>query len=431
MTTNDERRVAITGMGIISPIGENLADYLAALRQGCSGITRWKQLDERCYSRIGGDLSDFDLAAHLEHVGIHYPEALVQMARKLLRATPLSGRLTTAAALQAFVHAGLHETPVAPARIGHILAGHNLNGPYIHDNAMTYREEPEFIDPLYGVMYLDTDVLAVIAQLLNLRGPCFSVGGACASGNLALLASLDLLRAGRADALVVSGAASPLGFVTRQAWSLIDALSIRSFNDTPTQASRPFDARREGFVPSEGAAVVVLETFASAQRRGAPIHAELMGAASTSNASRTTKPDLEAQVRVMGDALRDAGLVPEQVDYINAHATSTPLGDAVEVQAIKQLFGAHAYAIPVNATKSLVGHCLTSAAIVELVATVLQIQHNFVHPTINQTVADPELDLDFVPNQARPHQIQVALSNAFGFGGLNACVVVGANPYPQ
>ncbi|MBV7340226.1 beta-ketoacyl-[acyl-carrier-protein] synthase family protein [Chloroflexi bacterium TSY] len=312
-----------------------------------------------------------------------------------------------------------------PARIGHILSGHNLHSPYINANAITYQDEPEHIDALYGIMYLDTDVLAVTSELLNLQGPNFSVGGACASGNLALLSALDLLRAGRADALVVSGGANPIDAVTRQGWAMIGALAIKSFNDAPAEASRPFDARREGFVPSEAAAAVVLETRASAEARGAPIYAQLLGAASTCNVSRLPHPDHDSQVRVMQEALIDANVQTEQINYVNAHATSTPMGDAAEVAALKTVLGNHAYRVPINATKSLVGHCLTSAAIVELVATVIQMQHGFVHPTINLTDPDPELDLDFVPHEARAHQIEVALSNAFGFGGLNASVVVG------
>jgi 3-oxoacyl-(acyl-carrier-protein) synthase len=419
------RLIAITGLGVVTPIGESVQEFSHALRSGRSGVTRWKRSYVDRYSQIGGDLSDFNLNDHLAHVGAHYPPGLVTLARKALRTTPQSGQLTAAAALQAYADSCLTQGALSSERCAHILAGHNLNTPYVYENNVTFQREPEYIDPLYGILYLDTDVLAVIAQILNLRGPCFTVGGACASGNLALLAALDLLRAGRADAAVVTGGASPLDPVTRQGWSMIGALSIKSFNDRPEQASRPFDARREGFVPSEGAAAVVLETLESAQARGATIYAYLLGAASTCNASRLTHPDYDAQVRVMRDALADAGVQPAQIDYVNAHATSTPAGDAAEVAAIKTVLGEQAYRIPVNATKSLVGHCLTSAAIVELVATVMQMQQGFVHPTINLTDPDPALDLDFVPHVGRAHRIHYALSNAFGFGGLNACVVVG------
>ncbi len=275
------------------------------------------------------------------------------------------------------------------------------------------------------MMGLDTDVLSVSSELLNLKGPSFTVGGACASGNLALLCGLDLLRAGRADRVLVTGGAGILEPVGLQSWALVEALSTRSFNDEPQRASRPWDVRREGFVPAMGAGAVVLETWEAARARGAHIYAELLGGASASDASRLPKPNAEGQARAMRLALDDAQVAPEEVSYINAHATSTVVGDIVEVQAIKEVFGAHAHRIPVNATKSMIGHCLTSAGVVEMVATLLQMEHGFVHPTINLDEPDAGLDLDFVPHEARPYRIGIAMSNSFGFGGLNLSVVVG------
>jgi 3-oxoacyl-(acyl-carrier-protein) synthase len=421
----DERRVVVTGMGAVTVIGESPAEYWAALAAGRSGITRWKRMDERIPSKVGGDMSGFDLAAHLARVGRDYPPELAQRARKLLRATPLSGRLTAAAALQAFVDAGLPGAALDPERLGHVLAGHNLTGSYIIENVGTFADDPEFIDPLYGLMVLDTDVLSVTSELLCAKGPSFTVGGACASGNLGALAGLDLIRAGRADVAIVTGGSADLDPVVLQGWAMLDALAFRSFNDDPPRASRPFDARREGFVPSEGAGALVLETLAHARARGARIHAELLGASAASDASRLTKPNQDGQVRAIRAALRDARVDPERVDYVNAHATSTPLGDAVEVAAVKAALGDRARRIPVNATKSMIGHCLTAAGVVELVATILEIENGAVHPTINQEEKDPALDLDFVPNEARPHRIDVAISNSFGFGGINSCVVVG------
>jgi 3-oxoacyl-(acyl-carrier-protein) synthase len=425
LTTDADRRVVITGMGVATTIGQDLREYQVALENGCSGITQWKQMDARIDSKIGGDMSDFDLDTYLARYKESYPPALAQQARRLLRVTPLSGRTAAVASMQAYVDAGLAQTSaIAPERFAHIGAGHNLNASYIHNNTQTLTEDPEFIDPLFGLMFLDTDALAVVSELLGLKGPSFTVGGACATGNVGLLTALDLIRAGRADAVLVSAAAFDLDALTLQGWAIISALSFESFNNDPTRASRPFDVRREGFVPSHGAGAVVLESLTSARMRGTPIYAELRGAASTSDASRLTRPDMDGQVRAIRLALQDAKVRPDQVDYVNAHATSTPLGDAVEVSAIKHALGDRAYQIPVNSTKSMIGHCLTAAAIVELVATVLQMKESFVHPTINQEEADPELDLDFVPNEARQYRSQVAISNSFGFGGLNSCVVL-------
>jgi 3-oxoacyl-(acyl-carrier-protein) synthase len=411
-------------MGVVTTIGETLAEYRDSLMAGRSGITRWKQMDERTDSKIGGDLSDFDPRSHLARVGMHYPAALVQRALSLLRPTPISGRISAAAALQAYVDAGLPDFPHNPDRFGHVLSGHNLNLVYIHETTLEYEDEPDYIDPLYGVVSLDTDVLSVSSEMLHLRGPSFTVGGACSSGNMALLSGLDLLRSGRADRVLVTGGAGSPDAVGLHSWVLLDAISTRAFNDEPERASRPWDVRREGFVPSQASGAVILETLAGARARGARIHAELLGGGHASDASRLPKPNAEGQARAMRVALEDARVDPGDVNYINAHATSTVLGDVVEVEAIKAVFGGHAYRMPVNATKSMIGHCLTSAGLVELVATILQIQHGFVHPTINLDEPEAGLDLDFVPHEARSYRIETAISNSFGFGGLNTAVVV-------
>jgi len=418
-------RAVITGLGVVSPLGQSTAEYFDALVAGRSGIRLWRDVDERILARVGGDMSDFDLEDHLARHGATYSAPLVQRARRSLRATPLPGKLTAVAALQAFCNAGLPGADVDAHRVGHVLGGHNLQLRYQYENFETFRDEPDFIDPLFGLMALDTDVLSVTSEVLGIKGPTFTVGAACASGNMALLAGLDLIRAGRADVVLVTGAAMDLDSVWLQGWTIMEALAFRSFNDEPTRASRPFDRRREGFVPSEAAGAIVLESASHARARGAWIRGELLGAFATSAASRSTRPDLDTQVLAMRGALLDAGVGPDDIDYINAHATSTPLGDAVEVAAIKAVLAWRAHEIPVNSTKSMLGHCLTSASVLEMIATVLQLEHQTVHPTINLDTPDPDLDLDFVPGRARPHDIRVAMSNAFGFGGLNSSAVVG------
>jgi 3-oxoacyl-(acyl-carrier-protein) synthase len=234
-----------------------------------------------------------------------------------------------------------------------------------------------------------------------------------------------LIRSGRAEAAVVSGAPIELEPVALHGWSLMEAITSREFEGAPEKASRPFDSRRAGFVPSEGAGVVVLESLAGAMSRGARPYGEILGGSGTSDASRLTRPDLGGQVRAMQEALDDAGVMPADVDYINAHATSTPLGDAVEVAAIKAVLGDHGRRIPVNATKSIIGHCLSAAGVIELIATLLQMHHGMIHPTINLETPDPELDLDVVSKKSRRARIDVAMTNSFGFGGLNSSILVG------
>jgi 3-oxoacyl-(acyl-carrier-protein) synthase len=411
-------------MGINSVIGTSLDTYIDALISGKSGITHWVQpMDPRVISRIGGDMTAYDFSAHIDRR--QYPQDIARRMRSLLRATPLAARLACVSATEAAFNAGFPDIGIPSERFGHVLAGHNMAASYIAENVATFAEEPEYIEPLFGLMCLDTDPLSVTSELLGLRGPSFTVGGACASGNLAMMQALDLLRAGRADAVMVTGAPIDLDPITLHAWGMLDALAYKSFNDRPTEASRPFDARREGFVPSQSGGALLFETLESAQARGAHIHAEILGAGASSDASRLTRPDLGGQVRAMESALRDARVNVEDIDYVNAHATSTPIGDVVEANALKAVLGDRVRKIPVNSTKSMIGHSLTAASIVEMIATILQMSRSVVHPTINQEEKDPAIDLDVVPNVARDHKINVAMSNSFGFGGVNSCVVVG------
>jgi 3-oxoacyl-(acyl-carrier-protein) synthase len=426
MDTVTENTVVVTGMGVVTPNGETIPEFLDALRAGRSGITRWKRDSERIASKIGGDMSEFDIAAHLERVGKNYPARLKQAAQVILRSAPLAPHLAIAAALQAFVDAGLPDPALPPENIGHILGGTNFNASYILQNGNTFNEEPDYIEPLYGVMVLDTDVLARVCDLLTLKGPSWTVGNACGSGNIALITGMDLIRSRRADAVVVTATSGGLDPVLLHSWATLGALSAQSFNDEPERASRPFDHRREGFVPSEGAAAVVLETLAGARARRAQVHAKLLGGGSASDATRQIRPSQEGQMRAMRAALRDARIRPDQLDYVNAHATSTPLGDQVEVSAIKGVLGKHVYEIPVNATKSMTGHMLNAAALVELVAVILQMENDFVHPTINLEEPGEGMDLDFVPNQAREYKPRLAMSNSFGFGGLNSSLIIEA-----
>jgi 3-oxoacyl-(acyl-carrier-protein) synthase len=425
---DDEQRIVVTGMGVVTPLGEEPAEFYESLVRGRSAITRWKNLDDsRIYSKVGGDLLDFDIKAHLQKYGKDYPRELAARAVQLLRGIPVSAHLVAGAALRAYHSAGFPDG-VSPERMGHILGGQGLNVRYAIENYVAFDEEPEFTDPLYSARCMDTQVLGVNSDILGLRGPALTVAAACASGNAAVVTALDLLRSGRAEVMLVTSTGPTPYQMGLQSLSLLGALSVESFNEQPSQASRPFDTRREGFVVGMGAGAVILETLAGARRRGAPILAEVLGGASSADASSLTRPHVEGQVRAMRGALEDAGLNPEEIEYVNAHATSTPLGDAVEVTAIKTVLGEHAYDIPVNATKSMTGHCLEGIGVIELVAIIMQMQNGVLHPTINLDEPDPELDLDFVPNHAREYSFNIALSNGFGFGGLNTTIIIGRAP---
>lgn len=420
----NKKRVVITGLGIVTALGNDLKTYYESLMAGRSGIKLWQNIKEdHCISKVGGDLSDFDLLGYLKHHPLNLPQMLQDPIKKVLPSRSLSVNLTAAACLQACHDADFFSTGYFSKKT-HILAGHNIANQFEYVTSFDHFHQRAF-DSGSVLQLKDDGILALINYVLQWDGTSFSVTGACASSNMALFYALDLIRRGQVKSVLVSGASNDLSPIVLDAWAMFGAISTKSFNDCPSDASRPFDARREGFVPSHGAAAVVLEDFTFAKKRGAQIYGELLGASSCMNASRLPKPYLNGLVQSMTEALQDAGVAPDQVDYINAHATSTPLGDELEVAAIKEVFGKHSYKIPVNSTKSMLGHCLTAAGATELVATVLQLNHHAVHPTINQNEKDPALDLNFVPNEAISHKMNLALSNNFGFGGYNSSIIIG------
>jgi 3-oxoacyl-(acyl-carrier-protein) synthase len=416
----DEARVVVTGAGCISVLGEDPRAMLEGLLAGRSGITRWSRQPDTIYSKIGGDLAGFDVERHLAR----WPGALAERGRAVLRLSLPAGRLVAASAYQALAGAGALDLP--GEETAHLLGAHNTSEQFIFQQALEFAAEPEFVDPMYGIVAYDTDALAATNEIFGLRGPALTVGGACASSNAALVLGLDMLRAGRARRALVSGVAMTCSPLALQGWAFIEALSLDTFVGEPHRGSRPFDVRREGFVPAEGAGAVLLETLDEARRRGAPILGELLGGAITSAPSRGTRTDVDAQRRAMAAALRDARVRPDQVSYVNAHGTSTPVGDLNELAALRQVLGDHARHVPVNSSKSMLGHALQGASVLELIATLGQMERGLVHENKNLDEVDPRLaDLDFVRGGPRPHRIDVALSNAFGFGGVNAVVVVG------
>ncbi|MFT3699922.1 MAG: beta-ketoacyl-[acyl-carrier-protein] synthase family protein [Kofleriaceae bacterium] len=268
---------------------------------------------------------------------------------------------------------------------------------------------------------LDTDHAGCISEVLGLRGPIYTVGAACASGNTALRCAVDEVRYHDIDAAIVVGAVLDFSPVELHAMALMGAISFQSFNDDPQHACRPWDTRREGFVPAHGGGAIVIETLASAQRRGARIYAEILGVEAGSDANHLPQPSEDGQTKVMQKLLRTCGVAPEQVDYISAHATSTPLGDLTEIRSIKRVFGEHAYKLKLNAPKSMLGHTCWAAPTVETVAAVLQLRAQKLHGSINIENLDPEIDLDICRGtEPVPHPMQILMKNSFGFGGINS-----------
>ncbi|MCB9688383.1 MAG: beta-ketoacyl-[acyl-carrier-protein] synthase family protein [Alphaproteobacteria bacterium] len=413
-------RIAVTGAGVVCPLGEDTVTFWESLRAGRSGITRWREADEANESRIGGDMSAFDLRAHLD--AGRYDPAWSRRASKRLRSAPLGSRMVVCAARQAADQARLGE--VDPERTAHVLAGHNVHDQYLYGASADYRAHPTLVDPMFGLHAFDTDAVSLVCELAGALGPSFLVGTACASGGTAVLRALDLLAAGRADRVLVTGVSSDMAPPLLQALAAMGAIAGGG-QDEPSRASRPFDLRRRGFVPAEGAAALVLEREADAVARGATPLALVLGGAEVSAGVLHARPEREHQVRALRLALREAGVRPDDIDYVNAHGTSTPLGDRSEIDALREVLGDRLAAIPVNATKSMLGHAIQAAAVLELVATVLQLGAGEVHPTINVDEPDPELAIDHVP-ATRPHRIGVAVKNAYGMGGFVTSLVLGA-----
>jgi len=424
MTDQAARRVVISGMAINVPTGDTLDTYYDSLVAGKSAVTKWKFVDTSgIYSKVGGDLSEYDIKGKLAATLERLPEHMRKRTRKLVRKAPFSTQLTILCAADAWFDAGLDTVDLPPDRMGVIVGGHNLANNLVYTNNVQFQEEPEYIHSMLALHGLDTDQASSVGEVLGFRGPVYTMGGACASSNVALRNAMDEIRYHDHDLMLVAGAPLDFSPVDLQAMAIMGAISYQSFHDEPERASRPYDRAREGFVPSHGAGVLVVEELDHARRRGATIYAELLGVATASDGSHLPAPSVEGQVRTMQRLLDRTGVALEEVDYINAHATSTVVGDLTEVRSIKELFGKHAYKLKVNATKSMLGHTCWSAPATETVASILQMTHGTLHPTINVDDVDPEVDIDVCANRAVKHEVNVMMKNSFGFGGINCCAL--------
>jgi 3-oxoacyl-[acyl-carrier-protein] synthase II len=408
------RRVVITGMGTVNALSLDLAAYWRALLEGRSGVSLIEQFDTTAFKvRFGGEVKGFKPEEHLEP----------KLARRLDRFTQFG----LVAAIRAAKDSGLDFSKEDPYRCG-VIVGSGIGGlpEFEEQHSRFLQGGPGRISPFVIPKMIVNAAPGNISIELGLMGPNTAVATACATAANAVEDAYHAIGWGKADVMFAGGteaALTPMGM-----GGFISARALSQRNDDPPRASRPFDKDRDGFVMAEGAGIVVLEELEHARRRGARIYAELLGCASTADAHHITAPHPQGTgaAKAMELALRDAHLNPEDVQYVNAHGTSTELGDAVETKAIKQVFGEHAHRLAVSSTKSMLGHLLGASGGVELIATVQTIRHGVIHPTINLRTPDPECDLDYVPNQPRETRVRRAISNSFGFGGHNCCLVVGA-----
>ena len=406
------RRVVITGMGALTPLGNSVDAFWQGCVEGRSGIDWITLFDNSAYPvKVDGEVRDFDPTEYIDR----------KEARRMARFSQLS----VAAAKMAIADSGLKLEEEDTTRIGVLLGNGNGGYPETDDAMRTIvHRGGNRLDPFYMSKILPNIAAAQIAMQFGLRGYNNTVTTACAASTQAMGDALDVIRLGRTDVMIAGGGEAGICELGLAAFHIMRALSTRA--DEPMKASRPFDAERDGFVCAEGAALFVFETLEHAERRGARVLAEIAGYGATSDAYHVVAPcvDGEGAQRAMRMAIHDAGLTEEDIDYINAHGTSTPANDASETLAIKGVFGERAYGIPVSSTKSMIGHTLGASGAIESVACLKAIETGILPPTINYENPDPECDLDYVPNQSRKTgRVRAVLKNSFGFGGQNACLV--------
>jgi len=407
-----KRRVAVTGVGVVTPIGIGKEAFWNALLQGRSGVRRIQSFDPSPFpTQIAAEVLDFDPLQYMDRKEARRNDRFVQFA--------------IAATRMALEDADFRITPTNRDRVGVVL-GSGIGGAHTWEeqHRVLLERGPDRVSPFFIPMLISNMAAGMVSILFGARGPNTSVVTACATGGHCIGDAFKIIQRGDADAMIAGGTEAAVTALSIAGFCSMRAMSTR--NDAPEKAVRPFDRDRDGFVMGEGAGVVLLEELESARARGVRIYCELVGYGMSADAYHITQPDPEGEgaAQCMSRCLQDAGLRPEEVDYINAHGTSTPYNDKFETLAIKRVFGEHAYRLAVSSTKSMTGHLLGAAGGVELIASALSVYHQVLPPTINYENPDPDCDLDYVPNRARPAPVRVALSNAFGFGGHNCTLAV-------
>jgi len=404
-------RVVVTGMGVVSPIGIGTDSFWRELLNGISGVGRITRFDATHYEcQIAAEVKGFD--------------PLVWIEKKEVRKMDLFAQYAVAAAMMAVEDAHLKVSDTNRDRVG-VLVGTGMGGipMLVEQHQILLEKGPDRVSPFFIPGIITNMASGRISMHLGAKGPNSCISTACATGNHAIGDSFRIIQRGEADIMLAGGTEAVIAPLCVAGFSACKALSMR--NGEPERASRPFDKERDGFVMGEGAGVLILEALEHALDRGATIYGEVRGYGMSGDAYHVTAPapDGEGAVQSMQRALRDAGIRPGEVDYINAHGTSTPYNDANETLAIKRVLGDHAYTIAISSIKSMIGHTLGAAGAIEAVATLLSLRHGVVPPTINYENQDPDCDLDYVPNKSRELSIEVALNNSFGFGGTNATTV--------
>lgn len=400
-------RVVITGLGTVNPLASTVEDFWQSILAGKSGVAPISRFDaSKFYVKVAAEVKDFDPTKYMD------PKVVDRNTRAV--------HFAVASAKEALESAGLDMRKETAERVG-VSVGCMVESAYIvRQNSLLESRGPRRVDPLFIAKSSPSAASMQIAMSLQAKGPNTSVNSLCATGSDAIGMGTNFIRLGYADVMIAGGADSSLSPVGMAGLDILGALSREPDSAI---ACRPFDLNRSGFVFGEGAGIVVLESYEHAKKRGAPILAEVAGVGWSFDAYDQTAPAPETEAHAMRIALQNADIKTKKVDYINAHGTSTRLNDANETKAIKMVFGDQAYKVPISSTKSMIGHLVTAAGAVEVIATTLMMNRGIIHPTINYQTPDPECDLDYVPNVARRAQIDICLKNSFGLGGENCCLV--------
>jgi malonyl-ACP decarboxylase len=416
-------KVGITGMGIVCSIGDDLHKFRESLRDGRSGIRQVVSIKEPKVSvNIAAEISDFSFLQLLERLR-DIPAEKVSHARRLGSRAPLTIQASIITALQAWRSAQLFDNRPPAERIGLIVAGQNSTQNYQYDLIPKFRKNPEYLSPRYALEFLETNQVGVLSELLDIKGEGFVVGGASATGNVAIIKASQLVRFGLVDMCLVMGVVADLSPMDIQGFVNIGAMGGKRYADQPEKACRPFDDQHEGFIYGQASACVIIESEKSALERGIPFMAEVMGGSLNLDGNSSADPKVNGEMKAMLSALSQAGLSASDINYINTHGSSSPLGDNTEADAISKVFENHKSGIWLNSTKGLTGHCLYSAGLVEAIATVEQMRDGFLH--VNKNLETPiRNDLKFCRSETVIHSIDVAMSNSFGFGGINTSIIL-------
>ena len=417
------KRVVVTGMGIISAIGLNIRDYSRSLREGRSGIGFLIASSASPGPvNIGAEIRDFSFASALGQYS-SLAGSILQKAERYAQRSPFTIQASVLAALEAWENAQLSSKEIPPHCLGIIIAGNNLNQRSQYEGYQKFQQDPEYLNPRYALHFLDTDHAGTLSEILEIRGEGFSVGGASASGNVGVINGFRLVQPGRVDACLVVGALMDLSPMELQGFFNLGALGGKRFDQEPEKACRPFDKDHEGFIYGQASGCLNLESLESARRRGVPILAEVPGGSLVLDGNRLSNPNEDGEVRAMELALDQAKVTPQDVNYLNAHGTSSPLGDVTALISVRRVFKENLSHLWINATKGLTGHCLCSAGVVECIAAIIQMQEGFVHPNANlENPIDRECRL--VGSTAVRTGIDISMSNSFGFGGINSSIIL-------